>query len=123
MIKNILLLSVIFLLIDSGYLYLMKDKFNKIVNAVQNKNLQLNLTYTLACYAFLISSIFYFVINKDGTLRDAFFLGLFIYGVFETTNLAIFNKWDPIVATVDTIWGGILFTLTTYFYRIFIKKI
>lgn len=123
MIKNILLLSVIFLLIDSGYLYLMKDKFNKIVKVIQNKNLQLNLTYTLACYAFLISSIFYFVINKDGTLRDAFFLGLFIYGVFETTNLAIFNKWDPIVATVDTIWGGILFSLTTYFYRIFMKKI
>ena len=123
MIKNILLLSVIFLLIDCGYLYLMKDKFNKIVKAIQNKNLQLNLTYTLACYAFLISSIFYFIINKDGTLHDAFFLGLFIYGVFETTNLAIFNKWDPIVATVDTIWGGILFTLTTYFYRIFIKKI
>ena len=123
MIKNILLLSVIFLLIDSGYLYLMKDNFNKIVKAVQNKNLQLNLTYTLACYVFLISSIFYFVINKNGTLQDAFFLGLFIYGVFETTNLAIFNKWDPIVATVDTIWGGILFTLTTYIYRIVITNI
>ena len=63
MFKNILLLSVIFLLIDSSYLYLMKDNFNKIVKAVQNQNLQLNLTYTFACYVFLISSIFYFVIN------------------------------------------------------------
>ena len=123
MIKNILVLSAIFLLVDSGYLFLMKDKFNKIVKAVQNEGLKLNIIYTLACYVFLISSIFYFIIGKNASLQDAFFLGLFIYGVFETTNLAIFKKWDPIVATVDTIWGGILFTLTTYFYRIFIKKI
>ena len=123
MIKNILVLSIIFLLVDSVYLFIMKNKFNKIVKAVQNEDLKLNIIYTLACYVFLISSIFYFIIGKNASLQDAFFLGLFIYGVFETTNLAIFKKWDPIVATVDTIWGGILFTLTTYFYRIFIKKI
>lgn len=123
MIKNILVLSIIFILVDSVYLFLMKDNFNKIVKAVQNKNLQLNLTYTLACYVFLIASIFYFIIGKNASLQDAFFLGVFIYGVFETTNLAIFNKWDPIVAIVDTIWGGILFTLTTYIYRNIIKNI
>ena len=123
MIKNILTLSIIFLLVDTVYLFLMKDKFNKIVKAVQNEGLKLNIIYTLACYVFLITSIFYFIIGKNASLQDAFFLGLFIYGVFETTNLAIFRKWDPIVATVDTIWGGILFTLTTYIYRIVIKNI
>jgi len=123
MIKNILVLSSIFLLVDSGYLFLMKDNFNKIIKAIQNEGLKLNIIYTLACYVFLISSIFYFIIGKNGSLQDAFFLGLFIYGVFETTNLAIFKKWDPIVATVDTIWGGILFTLTTYIYRIVITNI
>ena len=123
MIKNILVLSIIFLLVDSIYLFIMKNKFNKIVKAVQNEDLKLNIIYTLACYVFLIASIFYFIIGKNANLWDAFFLGLFIYGVFETTNLAIFKKWDPIIATLDTIWGGILFTLTIYIYRIVIKNI
>ena len=41
--------------------------------------------------------------------------------VFETTNLAIFKKWDPIIGFIDTIWGGILFLLTTYVYKTIIK--
>jgi len=123
MIKNILVLSIIFLIVDSGYLFLMKDKFNKIIKNIQKEDLKLNIIYTFACYIFLISSIFYFIIGKNASLQDAFFLGLFIYGVFETTNLAIFNRWEAITATIDTIWGGILFILTTYIYRIIIKKI
>lgn len=123
MIKNILILSIVFLLVDSVYLFLMKDNFNRMIKAIQNESLKLNIIYTLACYIFLIASIFYFIISKNASLQDAFFLGLFIYGVFETTNLAIFKKWDPIVATVDTIWGGILFTASTYLYRALIHKI
>jgi len=123
MIKNILILSIIFLLVDSGYLFLMKDNFNKLVKVVQNESLKLNIVYTLACYVFLISSMFYFIIGKNASLQDAFFLGLFIYGVFETTNLAIFKKWDPVIASIDVIWGGILFTASTYLYRALIHKI
>lgn len=123
MIKNVLVLSILFLFIDSGYLFLMKDNFNRIIKSIQRKSLKLNIIYTLACYIFLIASIFYFIIYKNGSLQDAFFLGLFIYGVFETTNLAIFEKWNPIIGIIDIIWGGILFILTTYIYRIIIKKI
>ena len=72
MIKNVLILSSIFILIDSGYLFLMKENFNRIVKSIQNENLKLNIIYTLACYIFLISSIFYFIIGKNGSLQDAF---------------------------------------------------
>ena len=47
---------------------------------------------------------------------NAFLLGLGVYGVYETTNLAIFKKWDPIIGILDTIWGGILFSLTYYIF-------
>ena len=123
MIKNILVLSIIFLLVDSGYLFLMKDNFNKLVKLIQNESLKLNIVYALACYVFLIASIFYFIIGKNASLQDAFFLGFFIYGVFETTNLAIFKKWDPVIGSIDVIWGGILFTISTYLYRTIIQKI
>ena len=41
-------------------------------------------------------------------------LGLFVYGFYELTNLAIFNKWTYKSVIIDTLWGGILFTLTAF---------
>jgi uncharacterized membrane protein len=45
---------------------------------------------------------------------DAFLFGLVIYGVYETTSYTIFKKWSPTLATIDTIWGGVLMALTTW---------
>ena len=117
MIKNIFLLSIIFLLVDAGFLFLMKDNFNRIVRSIQGSDLKLNIFYTLLCYIFLISSIYYFLIIKNASYVDAFFLGLFIYGVFETTNMAIFKNWDPKVGFIDILWGGILFSSTFFIYN------
>ena len=122
--KNILeifKLAIIFMFIDSIYLYTMKDKFNQIVKNIQGSDLKLDLLFTFFCYIFLISSKYYFLIYKKANLLDAFLLGFFIYGVYETTNLAIFKKWDYKVAFIDTIWGGILFMTTFYIYNKLLK--
>ena len=78
---------------------------------------------TLLCYLFLLLSLYYFIILKNGSLIDAFLLGFFIYGVYETTNSAIFKNYDYNIALIDTIWGGILFASSNYFYKIIIKKL
>jgi uncharacterized membrane protein len=44
---------------------------------------------------------------------DAFIFGVVIYGVYETTNYALFNKWRMTAVILDTLWGGSLFALTT----------
>ncbi|WP_369122847.1 DUF2177 family protein [Streptococcus pneumoniae] len=31
--------------------------------------------------------------------------------MYDATNYATFNDYSPIVAIIDSIWGGILFTL------------
>ena len=36
-----------------------------------------------------------------------------IYAVFELTNLALFKNWFMLSVIIDTLWGGILFALTT----------
>jgi uncharacterized membrane protein len=45
-----------------------------------------------------------------------------IYGVYETTNYAIIKKWSPYAIVLDTVWGGILYTLVTYFTRKLIRN-
>tara|TARA_B110001450_G_scaffold69519_3_gene65753 strand:- start:18367 stop:18738 length:372 start_codon:yes stop_codon:yes gene_type:complete len=123
MIKNIILLAVIFVLVDAGFLYLMSNNFQTMVKKIQGSPLKMNLYATLACYIVLVSSLYYFVIYKNGSYLDAFLLGFFIYAVYETTNMAIFKDWSVSVGLIDLTWGGFLFLITTYLYKNSIKYI
>ena len=62
----------------------------------------------------LFSSCGLFMLFATLHLIDAFILGIVIYGVYETTTYAILEKWSPLAVILDTFWGGLLFTLTTY---------
>jgi len=42
-----------------------------------------------------------------------FLLGIIIYSVYDLTSLALLKNWSVKTAIIDTLWGGILFTLTT----------
>ena len=123
MIKNIILLAVIFVLVDAGFLFLMSNNFQTMVKKIQGTPLNMELLPTVACYIILVSSLYYFVINKKGSYLDAFLLGFFIYGVYETTNMAIFKDWSPKVGLIDLTWGGFLFLITTYLYKNSVKYI
>ena len=123
MIKNILLLAFIFVLVDAGFLYLMKDNFQTMIKKIQGVSLALKILPTVACYLILVASLYYFIIFKKGTYIDAFLLGFFIYGVYETTNMAIFKDWSITTGIIDLTWGGFLFLITTFLYRKMIKLI
>ena len=65
-------------------------------------------------YIFLIYGLHYFIISKHASIKDAFILGLVIYAVYEFTNYSIFKNWSIKTVCMDTLWGGILFSLTTF---------
>lgn len=123
MIKNIILLGLIFVLVDAGFLYLMSNNFQSLIKKIQGSPLKMNLYATLACYIVLVSSLYYFVIFKKGSYLDAFLLGFFIYAVYETTNMAIFKDWSISIGLIDLTWGGFLFLITTYLYKNSVKYI
>ena len=123
MFKNILLLGILFIIVDAGFLYLMRNNFKNMIKKIQNSPLTMKIFPTIACYFILISSLYYFVIYKKGSYLDAFLLGFFIYGVYETTNMAIFKDWSIKVGLIDLTWGGFLFLITTYLYKKSVKYI
>lgn len=114
---NIIKLALIFSIIDAIYLFIMKDNFYKLVNKIQKSPLKLKIFPTLCCYIFLIFTLYYFIVNKNASFFDAFLLGLGIYGVYDTTNMAIFKEWEYKTVIIDTLWGGILFSLTYFIYK------
>ena len=121
MIKNIILLAIIFVLVDFGFLYLMSNNFQTMIKKIQGSPLEMKLIPTIACYIILVSSLYYFIVYKKGSYLDAFLLGFFIYGVYETTNMAILKEWSPKVGLIDLLWGGFLFLISSYFYKKTIK--
>jgi uncharacterized membrane protein len=82
---------------------------------VQGSKLTINLLGATLCYMFLVFGLNYFIISRKKPILDAFILGIVIYGVYETTTYALLDKWSPLAVILDTFWGGVLFTLTTYF--------
>ena len=53
------------------------------------------------------------------TIKTAGVLGMLIYGIFDFTNLAIFNKLTVIMSIMDITWGGMLFATVTIILRNF----
>lgn len=122
-IRNIALLALIILTLD--YIYLggiLKDPFMKMVKKIQKKESKVNYIYTAVVYIFIITGIHYFIIMEKRSAWDAFLLGVIIYGIFDFTNLAIFNDYSLSLAIHDTLWGGTLFFLTTLIFDFIIHK-
>ncbi len=110
-----MLISAILLIsIDSIYLSIITNFFTNQIQNVQSSQLKINYLGAALCYIFLIVGLNYFIIKPNKSVNEAFLLGIVIYGVFETTNYALFKNWSIITVIIDTLWGGILFGLTTY---------
>ena len=58
-----------------------------------------------------------FIVLKKASYTEAFLLGLCVYGIYETTNYALFNEWKPHIVVTDTIWGGILFSSSYFLFN------
>jgi uncharacterized membrane protein len=109
-----LLSAIIMISLDFVYLSVMKGYFMNQVKNVQGSALKLNYFGAAICYIFLVAGLNYFIIKPRKSVSDAFLLGLVIYGVYETTNYALFSNWSIVSVIIDTLWGGLLFASTAY---------
>ena len=107
----------ILVLVDFLYLYSIKDLFTQQIVKVQGTPISLDFFAALLCYIALAFGINYFILRENKSLLDAFLLGIVIYAVYETTSKALLKKWSYKIVVMDTLWGGILFTLTTFIMR------
>jgi len=110
--------AIVLVVLDSIYLNLIKEHFSALIKNIQGSPLVVNYVGAAICYIFLITGLNYFIIKPNRSIQDAFLLGLVIYGVYETTNYALFKGWTLFTVIIDTLWGGILFALTTYIVRL-----
>ena len=135
-ITDLIVIAVIVLVLDAVFLTLTKDMFARQIMLVQGTAMKVNIPSAAICYVLMVVGLYYFVLRhiivpnatsaaasiqtmrlNDGIIA-AFFLGILVYGVYETTTLAILRNWSPMTSLIDTTWGGTLFALSAYlFYK------
>lgn len=106
------------IIIDGIYLSTFGNTFAKMIERIQHSTFRVNIIGAGLSYSFILLALYYFVIRINGSVLDAFLLGLFMYGLFDFTNLALFNKYDWKIGAIDTLWGGILFATVTFIFKL-----
>jgi uncharacterized membrane protein len=112
--KKLLTVTVLLIAIDSLYLYSMMKTFSEQIIKVQRVVMTFRIEGAVVCYLALALGLYHFIIQPKKSPEEAFFLGLVIYAVYESTNYATLKKWSAQLAVMDSIWGGLLFAATTY---------
>ena len=110
----LLVSAIVFISIDFVYLNVMRSYFDNQIKSIQGSPIKMNYLGAAICYILLIIGINYFIIKPRKSVSDAFLLGIVIYGVYETTSWALFEKWSIFTVIMDTLWGGVLFAMTTF---------
>jgi len=116
------------LIVDFIWLYLNRDRYQKLVRKVQGFALNINILGAILSYICVIVGLFVFSIpmikyhknNKQSLFELSMIygggLGLIMYGIFNTTNLGLFKNYDLTTAIIDTIWGFFIFTFASYLF-------
>jgi len=118
--KNLLILLIIIILIDSVYLYTFFNRFSNQIKTIQKDDITINYVSTFVVYLLITLGLYYFTQNEENLnkkLLNAAILGLVTYGVFDFTNGAIFKNWQTELSIIDTLWGSLLMTSSIYVYE------
>ena len=124
---SLLVIAIIDIPVLSQIMYPM---WKKMIFNIQKKKLVINKLYAFVAYLLLALSISIFSIphiRKTEIIKDSIFygglLGIIIYGIFDFTNLALLKKYNLKVGIIDTLWGGLLLSLSSYITKIILIQI
>jgi uncharacterized membrane protein len=131
MIQYIIIIILLLLVVDVPMITkinntMYTNQFIRINKEPINQNIRMY-SAAIICYILLTFAIYYFIVVPEfrssnfDIIKKGMFLGLVIYGVYNTTNLATINQFGIKESIVDTLWGSVLIGfigfITTYLYR------
>ena len=123
------------LIFDFVYVASVSVFYKKAIRVVQGgDDMRLNIYPAILCYIIMVVGLLHIILtqlSRYGSLRSLSYqnklkyalrfggiIGFVIYGVFNTTNLAMFKRYSFPLAVIDIIWGTLLYTIATYVYLI-----
>lgn len=115
MIQVIVLVFVLLIAIDSIWLFLMRNFYNKAIG--ENMKTKPNLWAASLFYVLYSIGVTIFVVNSSESLLQGLLLG-FLFGVvayatYDLTNLTTLKNWSVKMTVIDIAWGGILTSIVS----------
>ena len=129
----------ILLVLDAGYIYTIKNGYLAMLRNIQGSNpVKINMYAIVFCYAFVIGGLILYVLpyaqkmidtTETNSVMNKVYVavivgGLFggiVYGIYNTTNMAIFKDFSLQFALFDIVWGSFLFYISTLVYLLLRK--
>ncbi len=106
---------IIFLLLDAIYMKgIAYSIFAPMIERIQKSPMVVNQYGGLIVYILMTILHVHFVPNN---VLQSFIIGVCVYGIYDFTNYALFKDYTLTASLVDTLWGGILFALTTFIVK------
>ena len=117
--KQVLLSGILMLLLDFIWIRFNINAYVSQTVQIQRVMMDIKPLAAILCYLFLIVGLNFFILSRRRPWTEAFLLGIVIYGVYNTTSLAIYKKYSWKIACMDTLWGGVLFaTISAIMYQL-----
>ena len=128
---SIIILIIFVLLADYIWLTTNKQMYSTLVKSIQKQEMKINIIGAIVSYICVILLLVFYAIpfvrlqsktNKIPSIQSCVIygggMGLLAYAIFNFTNIGIFKNYNVKTALIDTLWGGILFSISTilYFY-------
>ena len=115
----VLVYAILFVFVDALYLTNIAGPFGKMISKIQGKKMEMKIIPAVVVYFSLIGAWYVFIYRERKSrsywenIGRAALLGFFIYSVYDFTNLAIIDKYQLDLSLIDSIWGGVLYAITT----------
>ena len=119
--KKLALAALVMLMMDSVYLSSSSGLWNSLMKDLQGSPIELRILPTIIVYISMLCGLVYFIFmpyeqhkNKMRAVYNAALFGFVLFSVYEFTNYAIIKKWKPLYVIMDSLWGPVLYGVTTY---------
>jgi len=117
-IQDLIWIAAAFLVFDYFYLSNVVGIFDSVITAIQGSGINFRMLGAVGAYAAIVYQFYHFIYNKEGAnVTDAFVLGATSYAIYDFTNYALFNDYPIGVGLMDTLWGGVLYSLVFWAFQ------
>lgn len=125
--KTILVITII-LCVDITWITFNKAMYIDVIERVQKRTFKLNVYAAAVTYVLVITGVVFIAVplakhamkeRADMSIAKASALyggmtGLVTYGIYNFTSMSIYSDYTLKVAAVDTLWGCLIFSISTY---------
>jgi uncharacterized membrane protein len=114
---SMLVSAVLILVLDIPWLYINQGWAGPMIRSIQGSPMKVRIAPALITYVFLA-----YLVHIPKSIREAFLLGVAVYGVYDATNYATLTKYSPTFAVADTLWGGALMSAAWWIRERYLMK-